>query len=307
MYKLDYPMLLKIFKSTLIITNKIFNSLYDSETLDARNKLRIRILYIMKLRSETIFKILPQSINANVSFDFPSVAILTRSLIEAYRVFYYLTSEANINDSEFELRYLIFEAYNIFEREKMLKSMEAEELIDEKPKIFEEELQKLKFQIESNNFYKQIKSISQENTKYKLLRDKALFSQGFKNELINFKGCFIKDKEVVLKRLIEKEPELQKSQTTIEYRYEYLYKLLSNYVHISAYSISELPNYSYFKDEFYAEILKTILCTVFYLYVAIEDILNSFPQLREYIGNQEDYSNIRVGIGVFINFLKIPK
>ncbi|WP_298910338.1 hypothetical protein [uncultured Nostoc sp.] len=153
---MNYSELLEIFKSSLILTNQVFNFLHKTyEKLDDKNKLRHHILYRMKSTSTTIFHILTQNI-ANQNFvDFSSAAILTRSIIESYKTFYYLTSEAGIDEAELEFRYLIFESYDILERQDMIRGLKAgqiEPMIDFKE--LDEQLDELKIGIKNNNFYK---------------------------------------------------------------------------------------------------------------------------------------------------------
>ncbi|MEH2337016.1 hypothetical protein [Nostoc sp.] len=118
---MSYSELLEIFKSSLILTNQIFNFLNTTyEKLDDKNKLRHHILYRMKSTGTTILHILSQNIDNPNFVDFSSAAILTRSIIESYKTFYYLTSEAGIDETEFKFRYLIFQSYDIFERQDMI-------------------------------------------------------------------------------------------------------------------------------------------------------------------------------------------
>lgn len=125
---IDYSELLNIFKSSLILTNKVFNYLDGNfHKLNAKNKLRHHILYRIKSTSTTIFHILPQDINTQIFVDITSSAILTRNIMESYKTFYYLTSD-DINESEFQFRFIMFEIYDILERQEMIRRLKATEL-----------------------------------------------------------------------------------------------------------------------------------------------------------------------------------
>ncbi|MEH2416977.1 hypothetical protein [Nostoc sp.] len=298
---MNYSELLEIFTSSLILTNQVSNFLNKNyERLDDKNKLRHRILYRMKSTSTTIFHILTQNIDNQNLVDFSSAAILTRSIIESYKTFYYLTSEADIDENEFKFRFLIFEAYDIFEREEMIRGLKAgqiEAVIDFKE--LEEQLDELKNSINNNNFYKQIKINNEENKRYEDIRHKSLFSCTFKSSVVQMNGCFIKHKDVLLKRFIEINPGYEQYKEKIQKRYGFLYKYLSNFVHISPYSISQ-PSNTISIDDF----KKVILPIIFYLNIANEDILDAFPELEEEIQVQTNYPDIFKGLDKFVEFLR---
>ncbi|MCC5652893.1 hypothetical protein LC609_24420 [Nostoc sp. XA013] len=185
---MNYSELLDIFKSSLILTNQVFNFLNKTyEKLDDKNKLRHHILYRMKSTSTTIFRILNQNIDNPNLVDFSSVAILTRSISESYKTFYYLTS-ADINESEFQFRFLMFEIHDILERQEMIRRLKATDLkqVGKQTDLKElgEQLYELKNKINKNEYYKQIEL---QNEKYKnLLKDgkcKDLFSDDFDKRL----------------------------------------------------------------------------------------------------------------------------
>ncbi|MBD2666293.1 DUF5677 domain-containing protein [Richelia sinica] len=232
--------------------------------------------------------------------DFPSVAILTRGIFESYRNFYYLTSEAGISDSEFEFRYLIFKSYGNFEKQDMIKKLKAENIdIMRDFQVLEEELDELKEDIINNEFYQQIKIENEKNKRYKKIQDKQLFSERFKEAVIDTNGCFISHKKILLKRFIELNNGYEQYKQKIEARYEFLYKYLSNFVHVSPFSLDQ-PHHHISIDEF----KKIFLPIIFYLNIANEDILNDFPELEERLQVTKNYSNIFKGLEEFIKWLK---
>ncbi|MFN6530335.1 DUF5677 domain-containing protein [Nostoc sp. ChiSLP03a] len=301
---MNYSELLEIFKLSLILTNQVFNFLNKTyEKLDDKNKLRHHILYRMKSTSTTIFRILNQNINNPNLVDFSSIAILTRSIIECYKTFYYLTS-ADINESEFQFRFLMFEIHDILERQEMIRRLKATDLkqVGEQTDLKElgEQLDELKNKIHKNEYYKQIEL---QNEKYKnLLKDgkcKDLFSEDFDKAVSKANGCFINHYDVLLSRLVKINPVCEQNKEKINKRYSFLYKYLSNFVHISPYSISQPSNPIAIDD-----LEKIILTITFYLNIANEDILDEFPELEEEIQVQTNYPDIFKGLEKFIQFLK---
>ncbi|MEH2086062.1 DUF5677 domain-containing protein [Nostoc sp.] len=305
---MNYSELLDIFKSSLILTNQVFNFLNTTyEKLDDKNKLRHHILYRMKSTSITIFHILTQNLDNPNFVDFSSAAILTRSIIESYKTFYYLTYP-DINESEFKFRSLMFEIYDILERQKMvsqLKALDLEQLGEQTDlKELGEQLDELKNQINKNEYYKQIELQNKKNEKYKNLlkkngKCKNLFSKDFENAVYHTKGCFVEHYDVLLSRLVKFNSVREQDKEKINKRYRFLYKYLSNFVHISPYSISQ-PSNSISIDDF----KKVILPIIFYLNIANEDILDAFPELEEEIQVESNYPDIFKGLEEFIKFLR---
>ncbi|WP_298910340.1 hypothetical protein [uncultured Nostoc sp.] len=118
-----------------------------------------------------------------------------------------------------------------------------------------------------------------------------MFSCKFKRSIAKINGCFIKHKDILLKRFIEINPGCEQDKEKINKRYEFLYKYLSNFVHISPYSISQ-PSNSISIDDF----KKVILPIIFYLNIANEDILDAFPELKKEIQVESNYPDIFKGL-----------
>lgn len=112
-------------------------------------------------------------------------------------------------------------------------------------------------------------------------------------------GCFINHYYVLLNRLLKINPVCRQYQEKIKRRYSFLYQYLSNFVHISPYSISQPSNLVTIDD-----LEKIILTITFYLNIANEDILDDFPEFEEEIQLQKNYPDIFKGLDKFIKFLR---
>ncbi|MBD2390640.1 DUF5677 domain-containing protein [Aphanizomenon flos-aquae NRERC-008] len=303
---MNYSELLDIFQSSLCLTNKVFNFLdANYEELNEKNKIRHHILFKMKSTSTTIFKILNQDTENPNFIDFSSAAILTRSILECYKTFYYLTSDTLLA-YELEFRLLILELYDTLERQKMIQLLKARELEEIEKQELKEQLDEVKNKIKINQYYQLLELEKEEHQKYKQLFEKDdtcknLFSEEdkFDKAVMDVAGCFISHYKVLSNRLVKIIPGYEHEEEKIKHRYKFLYKYLSNFVHVSPYSISQHSHLISID-----ELKKIVLPIIFYLNIANNDILDDFPDLEEELQVKTNNPEIFEGLGEFIEWLR---
>jgi chemotaxis regulatin CheY-phosphate phosphatase CheZ len=275
--KLKESIVLATTLSELLLTNQI--SLCTSPSII--DPLRVPLYRRILLISEAISKLLPVS-NAE-NFSFTSIASLTRVLVESYRPFYYLTIE-NIKEEERDFRYLLFEVYLLIERRNMIEAIRngnphpdlQTELVESKQKIINHPYYKfLRNTKNSEHIYRKLVQ-SIEDTKKDGPKKNKEFSKGFMDIL--GKGCFKNDYTILLERLATyeiNEPFSDEEKKMMGNRFDkFLNKLMSNYVHSSAFAIS-MENGSNFQlnDEAEVYLNPMISCCIFYLFTATHDLL----------------------------------
>ncbi|MEP6486909.1 hypothetical protein NDI43_11625 [Microcoleus vaginatus GB2-A3] len=275
--KLKESIVLATTLSELLLNNQRNLATIPSEI----DLLRVTLYRRTILISEAISQLLPISKTEN--FSFTSIASLTRVLVESYRPFYYLTIE-NIKDEERDFRYLLFEVYLLIERRNMIEAIRngnqhpdlQTELVESKQKIINHPYYKfLRNTKNSEHIYRKLVQ-SIEDTKKDGPKKNKEFSKGFM-EILG-KGCFKNDKTILLERLATYEfndPLSDEEKKMMGNRFDNFFnKLMSNYVHSSAFAIS-MEHSSNFKLNGEVELYLNpmISCCIFYLITATHDLL----------------------------------
>jgi len=218
------------------------------------------------LTARAILKLLPNSLfyydeeNYEI-WDFSSVAVLARALLEAYLIFYYLCID-DISDIEYEFRYKLWQYHSEKERERMLK-------------------------------YRGVSGTRMTNLSRKV--------EDLKNDVINaesFKKLERREKKQALRNGITlKKIQIVKRAGVSENYYNTVYSYLSNYAHTSSFSISQLRQFKTY-DEESINLLKvfTDYCIAF-LSFSIRDYVKVFPDQRSSIDKDcwdiiEDWESI---------------
>lgn len=195
----------------------------------------MKIVSILKLLPKSSFY---QTVN-NVEFwDMSSVCILTRSLIEAYNVFYYLSIDETDKDG-LEFRYLFWNLSEDCERLNML-----EQINSKNTEVSRRNMEEFKEKIKNNEFYKKC--------------DKKIFNERKKY------GIFLTNNQISEKAGI------------INY-YKSTYKYLSNYVHICPLSISQIAAFKANDAESIGILTTVINEATAYFCLCIRDFVKLFP------------------------------
>ena len=275
--KLKESIVLATTLSKLLLTNQI-NLCTSPSKIDL---LRVTLYRRTLLISEAISKLLP--VSKTEYFSFTSIASLTRVLVESYRPFYYLTIE-NIKDEERDFRYLLFEVYLLIERRNMIKAIRngnkhpdlQTELVERKQKIINHPYYKfLRDTKNSEHIYRKLVQ-SIEDTEKDGPKKNIEFSNGFM-EILG-KGCFKNDKTILLERLATyklSEPFSDEEKKKIGNRFDKFFnKLMSNYVHSSAFAISmEHDSNFQLNQEVELFLNQMVSCCIFYIITATQDLL----------------------------------
>lgn len=166
-------------------------------------------------------KVFPRSgyyvpVNGSEIWDISSVCCLSRSLIDSYNSFFYLTVD-NVDESELEFRYTLWNLHSESERLKMLDLMgltrprgEGVELEEQNQRLsrLRESIEEWKNKLTNNSFHRNL-------------------SQNVQLEHASGdKGIFLTNSEIS-----------ERAGIAPAY-YKATYKYLSNYVHTYAFSIS---------------------------------------------------------------------
>lgn len=315
---MDYHLLSNKLKESIVLATTLSELLLNNQKNLGTSQSEIDLLRVTLYRrtlliSEALFKLLP--VSKTEYFSLSSLASLTRVLVESYRPFYYLTIE-NIKDEERELRYLLFfEVYLLSERRYMIEAIRNGNNYQD----LQTDLVESKKKIRNNSYYKKILNTrnsehiygslvqSIENTQKDGNRE---FSKTFMDNLAKGKGCFKNDKAILLERLATyeiNEPLSDKEKKMIGNRFDkFLNKLMSNYVHSSAFAIS-MEDDSNFQLNREAEVYLNpmISCCIFYLITATHDLLK-LCQLSQNNDLIQECEKAGDGASVFLSILRGP-
>ncbi|MBD2006497.1 MULTISPECIES: hypothetical protein [Cyanophyceae] len=312
---MDYNSLLACFKSSILLTDKINTFLSNNQqkqsvTQSKIDKLRIILYRRMAQISLSIYKLLP--VSEEEYFSLTSIASLTRVLIESYKPFYYLTIE-NIPDEEREFRYSFFEASLLIERHNMLQGIAN---TSEDPRLKPELINK-KQEIINLPYYKNLTGTTKIPTIYQSvfqsLRDTEMAgpkkTPGFGIDLMRKlarNGCYKNDNDIFLERL---EYELSKTFSDEEEKHlksrfdKFFTKLMSNFVHSSAFAISMECDSNFQLDQEVKNYLSQMIsCCIFYLNIATYDLINLYQIPLDDALNQE-LKKAMEGSSVFLSIL----
>ena len=200
------------------------------------------------LTATAILKLLPKSkyyttADSMEIWDIPSICTLSRALIDNFHVFYYLSIENPVNDSELEFRQTLWVFHSESERLEMLVLIKSTLPMEE----IRGNVEKMKTQLKNNKFYQSL--LPKQQKKYVSGRE----------------GIFLGRSEISMKSGIN--PNYSRAA----------YKYLSQYVHTYAFSISQLALFRA-GDEGTLTILKAVIdyCVV-YLSLSIRDYAKLFP------------------------------
>jgi hypothetical protein len=313
---MNYQLLSKNFKKSIIVAmdldkllfNKIINSCQSKIDL-----LRMTLYRRIILISENLYKLLP--VDETEYFSLTSIGSLTRVLVESYRPFYYLTIE-DITDEERDFRYLIFEVYLLIERRNMIQAIRN---TSNRDPVLETELAGIKQKIINHSFYiflsksKNNKSIyctlfqSIEDTVKEGPKKNIGFSKGLTEKIQQWKGC-LKDDETILVERLAIYNLSDEERNKIKNRFDNFFsKLMSNYVHSSAFAIS-MEHDSNFKlnQEVEHYINQMVSCCIFYLITATHDLLQlcQLSQENDLLQNLiQECEKAEDGAGVFLSIL----
>lgn len=286
---MNYHLLLNKLKESIVLATTLSELLLTNQRNLGTSPSEIDLLRVTLYRrtlliSEALSKLLPLS--KTEDFSLSSIGSLTRVLVESYRPFYYLIIE-NIKDEERDFRYLLFEIYLLIERRNMIEAIRngnkhpdlQTELVDRKQKIINHSYY-TKFLRNTKNsehiYGTLVQSI--EDTEKDGPKKNIEFSKGFTDLLANCKGCFKNDKTILLERLATYElyePFSDEEKKKIGNRFEKFFnKLMSNYVHSSAFAISmEHDSNFQLNQEVELFLNQMVSCCIFYIIRATQDLL----------------------------------
>lgn len=306
--KLKESIVLATTLSELLLTNQINLCTSPSIIEPLRVPLYRRILLI----SEALSKLLP--VSKTEDFSLTSIGSLTRVLVESYRPFYYLTIE-NIKEEEREFRYLLFEVYLLIERRNMIEAIRNGNNYPD----LQTDLVETKKKIRNNSYYNKILTTknsehiygplvqSIEDTEKDGSKKNIEFSQGFRDRLATRKGCFKNDQTILLERLATyeiNEPFSDEEKKMIGNRFDKFFnKLMSNYVHSSAFAISmERDSNFQLNQEVENFLNQMVSCCIFYLITATHDLLK-LCQLSQNNDLIQECEKAEDGASVFLSIL----
>ena len=285
---MDYPLLSNKLKESIVLATTLSELLLNNQRNLATSPSEIDLLRVTLYRriiliSEAISKLLP--VSETEDFSLSSIGSLTRVLVESYRPFYYLTIE-NIKDEERDFRYLLFEVYLLSERRSMIEAIRngnnypdlQTDLVEKKKKIRNHTYYKFLSTKNSEHIYRRLVQ-SIEDTEKDGPKKNIEFSKGFTEILAYDKGCFKNDKTILLERLATYglyEPfSDEEKKKKIGNRFEKFFnKLMSNYVHSSAFAISmEHDSNFQLNQEVELFLNQMVSCCIFYIIIATLDLL----------------------------------
>lgn len=298
---MDLIELVDCFKKTIQSSAEILKSCQFDRNNSKHNFIEF-MLHKNILTALTISNILEK--HQQQSFDFNSIVNLTRNVLHSFKPYYYLTVE-NISEEEYEVRYLLYNAYALVEQINMADYLKCD------IQNLELELGNIKQKIEQNKFFQSLRTNRDTiySTLHHTITANTTFSKSFREDLVKKEGCFLDDASIFTKFFLDldyvKEALQNNPQASEELKgcYKYFYKYLSNYVHSSAFSSAQLSDsrMGLNKLDFFIEII--ISCNIFYLSLAVDNALEKCN-----CGNQSDnqintFRNNFSGILPYTNFM----
>jgi hypothetical protein len=290
---MNYKLLSRYLEQSISVALKLIDLLFINQgsscisgSQNEIDKLRITLYHRIVLISESLLKLLP--ISPEERFSLTSIGSLTRVIVESYRPFYYLTIE-DIKGEERDFRYLLFEVYLLIERRNMIEAIKK----GSKDPVLEAELVDMKQKIINHSYYQFLSNAEKIKTIYdelcQSIRDSEKdgpkrnigFANGFMDKLVQRNGCCKDDKTILLERLA-----VYKSSGTFSNEErnnmgdrfnKFFSKLMSNYVHSSAFAISmEHDSNFQLNQEVENYLNQMVSCCIFYVVTATYDLLNLY-------------------------------
>jgi len=308
---MDYHLLSNKLKESIVLATTLSELLLNNQKNLGTSPSEIDLLRVTLYRrtiliSEAISKLLP--VSETEYFSLASIGSLTRVLVESYRPFYYLTIE-NIKDEERDFRYLLFEVYLLIERRNMIEAIRngnnypdlQTDLVEKKKKIRNHTYYKFLSTKNSEHIYgtlvQSIESTEKNGNKE--------FSKSFRDTLAKCKGCFKNDQTILLERLATyvSEP-FSDEEKKIGNRFDKFFnKLMSNYVHSSAFAISmEHSSNFQLNGEVELYLNQMVSCCIFYIIIATLDLLE-LCQLSQNNDLIQECEKAKDGAFVFLDIL----
>ncbi len=232
------------------ITAIAWNISVDAHEREANNWRQEYCSYIfgkLCLHAQAILQLLPDlEIKERYvisTWDISSIAVLIRTLIETYYVFFYLGVD-NVGDEELEFRHRLWKYHGEKERLDMLRIMKSTNPVVSQ---LTKDVEILKDSVITHRFYESLES----SIKKKIRRGEM--------------------------GILHKNPELSKRAGIDPDYYNSRYKYLSAYAHATPYAYSQLSLFRGGEDESLA-IIKTLLdvCTA-YICHAVRDFVKIMP------------------------------
>ncbi|HLO83751.1 MAG TPA: hypothetical protein VK203_01880 [Nostocaceae cyanobacterium] len=182
---MNYSEELRTFGQIISIAEKVYDS-FPSIELHNQYLWGYELFKQILIRCKSIYKILPHSqLESNDEFcDLASVASLTRNLIEAYQMFYYLNID-KVDYEEAMLRFLLIELHHLAESEEISEFLGRKDVAQK----YREEKRILREEIKNNRYY----NSNHQNSIYKFISENNdLFYRKLKNQ----KGRCLTRKEI---------------------------------------------------------------------------------------------------------------
>ncbi|MCK4560815.1 MAG: hypothetical protein KAV45_13610 [Calditrichia bacterium] len=238
-----------LFKFMLKLSNDT-----DGRSVDTRREeVGSQIFTKICLHTASILRILPHSTYSKTDkkfqiWDYTSVAVLSRSIMDAYHVLYYLCID-DISNDELDFRFLVWDYHAESRRYKQLVLIGSQH--EEVPKL-EKEVINLKNEVKNHTFLNNLNK----NTRKGVVRGEIPF--------------ILSNKEIA------------QSAGISEKFHEVSYMYLSSYIHTFPYSISQTSAIR--KSEEILDLIKPIIdrC-VGYLCLSIRDFISLVPDQRVYL------------------------
>ena len=212
------------------------------------------IFHRICLTSIALLKLLPYSCYYSLLpdpelWDLPSVATLTRSLIETYHAFFYIAIE-KISDEESTFRKMLWEYHDICQRYRMLK---FNPIKSPNIHIIEKLKQELKEKLINNTYFAKL--------------EPWLIKELKKGR----KGIYLNN------RIISERAKINPNFYSMVFTY------CSNHVHTSSLSTSHLSSFRA-DDSNSLELFSALMdCMIGYLSVSIRDFLHLFPNQQKHV------------------------
>ncbi|MEG4963513.1 MULTISPECIES: hypothetical protein [unclassified Microcoleus] len=311
---MDYHLLSNKLKESIVLATTLSELLLNNQKNLGTSPSEIDLLRVTLYRrtlliSEAISKLLPVSETEN--FSVASIGSLTRVLVESYRPFYYLTIE-NIKEEERDFRYLLFKVYFFIERRYMIEAIRngnnypdlQTDLVESKKKIRNHSYYKFLSTKNSQHIYGTLVQ-SIEDTEKNGNKKNIEFSQGFMERLTRWKGCFKTDQTILLERLATyvSVPFSDKEEKIGNRFDKFFNKLMSNYVHSSAFAISmEHSSNFQLNEEVKFYLNQMVSCCIFYIIIATLDLLE-LCQLSQNNDLIQECEKAKDGTFVFLDIL----
>ncbi|MCL1467242.1 hypothetical protein [Argonema galeatum] len=302
---MNYLEQLETYKKVISISERLYLSLPNITQLDYRYKWASSLFIHLITQAKSILTLLPASesnlLNDNShNGDLSSIASLIMNLTETYQMFYYLSVD-NITEEEAELRALLMLLHQNAEEEEFAKKMDANPIDIE---TYKQEKNRLREKVKTNNYYSKISELPPDNIYNFIGKNNDEFYRFLKNK----KGHCLNAKEINKKMLFKVAGDLPSnevftdleasSQINVELgakRFDGLDTYFSNHTHASLWSISEMSYEIQVRDDTKHFFSLSIRHGIFYIGIAIFDILEIFSDSNIDINNQDTIA-LRAGL-----------